>query len=144
MTRSPVFTTAQGGSGEGVTKAAEPERPRPCPRRDTGAGGVVMDFGPLPPCSPSTALRPVEGESLLLIHTIFDLLAWVSAFLMGWFVSRRGWITQARTLRGDPGYYIALSLGALAGAFAFGTSNIILSGRFWQIGHSIAGAIAGG
>jgi len=80
----------------------------------------------------------------MLIHTVFDLLAWASAFLMGWFVSRRGWIGQTRTPTRDPGYFIALSLGALAGAFFFGSFNIILAQRFWQLGHSIAGAIAGG
>jgi phosphatidylglycerol---prolipoprotein diacylglyceryl transferase len=82
----------------------------------------------------------------MLIHTVFDLLAWLSAGLMGWWVSRRGWLTNAgpkRTLVGNPGYFIALALGALAGAILFGSLNMGLAG-LWPLGHSIAGAIAGG
>jgi len=80
----------------------------------------------------------------MLVHTVFDLLAWLSAYLMARFVGRMGWIAQTRTPMRDPGYFIALALGALAGAFLFGSFNIILAGHLWQIGHSIAGAIAGG
>ncbi len=80
----------------------------------------------------------------MLVHSLFDLFAWASAFFMARLVSRMGWLHQTRTPLRDPGYFIALSLGALAGAFVFGSANIILAGRFWQLGHSIAGAIAGG
>jgi len=80
----------------------------------------------------------------MLVHSVFDLLAWLSAFLMARFVGRMEWISQTRTPLRDPAYFIALSLGAIAGAFVFGSANIFLAGRFWQIGHSIAGAIAGG
>ena len=80
----------------------------------------------------------------MIIHTLFDLLAWLSAALMGWFVSRRGWLAaKPRTPFSDPGYFIALGLGAIAGALLFGTLNLGLAGRFVP-GHSIAGAIAGG
>jgi phosphatidylglycerol:prolipoprotein diacylglycerol transferase len=65
---------------------------------------------------------------------------------MGVFVSRRKWLTQAgvtRTPLRDPGYFIALGVGAIAGALLFGSLNLTFAGR-WQLGHSIAGAIAGG
>ncbi|HEY1710367.1 MAG TPA: prolipoprotein diacylglyceryl transferase family protein [Rhizomicrobium sp.] len=79
----------------------------------------------------------------MFIHSVFDILAWLSAFLMARFVSRKGWLKTQRTPMRDPGYFIALSLGAIAGALAFGSFNMVLA-HFWQIGHSIAGAIAGG
>jgi len=85
----------------------------------------------------------------MLVHTCFDLLAWLSAALMGWFVARRGWLgAKPRTPVSDPGYFIALGLGAIAGAILFGSANMGLGGRWtlghWTLGHSIAGAIAGG
>jgi phosphatidylglycerol:prolipoprotein diacylglycerol transferase len=80
----------------------------------------------------------------MLIHTCFDVLAWISGALMGLFVSRMGWLkTRARTPMRDPGYFIALGLGAIGGALLFGSLNLGLAGR-WVLGHSIAGAIAGG
>jgi len=43
----------------------------------------------------------------------------------------------------DPGYFIALGLGALSGAILVGSFNLNLAGTF-AIGHSIAGGIVGG
>jgi phosphatidylglycerol---prolipoprotein diacylglyceryl transferase len=82
----------------------------------------------------------------MLVHTVFDLLAWLSAALLGWWIRRRGYLDGAaprRTLRSDPWYFTALSTGAIAGAILFGSFNMGLAG-FWTLGHSIAGAIAGG
>jgi prolipoprotein diacylglyceryltransferase len=80
----------------------------------------------------------------MFIHTTFDILAWLSAALIGWLVSRPGWlVARTRTPLRDPGYFIALGLGAIAGALLFGSLNMGLAGR-WALGHSIAGAIAGG
>ena len=82
----------------------------------------------------------------MLIHTIFDLLAWGSAALLAWWIRRRGYLDGAaprRTLRSDPWYFTALAVGAIAGAILFGSFNMGLAG-FWTLGHSIAGAIAGG
>jgi prolipoprotein diacylglyceryltransferase len=79
----------------------------------------------------------------MFIHSVFDVLAWLSAFLIARFVSRKGWLATQRTPMRDPGYFIALSLGAISGALVFGSTNMVLA-HFWQIGHSIAGAIAGG
>jgi phosphatidylglycerol---prolipoprotein diacylglyceryl transferase len=80
----------------------------------------------------------------MLIHTVFDLAAWLSAWLMARFVARRGWLDGAtRTPMRDPAYFIALGLGALAGAYLFGSANMMFA-HMWTLGHSIAGAIAGG
>jgi prolipoprotein diacylglyceryltransferase len=82
----------------------------------------------------------------VLIHTIFDLLAWASAGLLGWWIARRGWLADYSVrprLKDDPWYSVSLALGALAGAVLFGSFNINLAG-LWTFGHSIAGAIAGG
>ena len=76
------------------------------------------------------------------IHLIFDVAGWISAWLIGRYVVPRYFSSQRTPLR-DPGYFIALGLGAIAGALVFGSLNMSLAG-IWQIGHSIAGAVAGG
>ncbi len=76
------------------------------------------------------------------IHMLFDIAAWASAWLIGRFVVPR-YFGAARSPLRDPGYFIALGIGAIAGALLFGSLNMSLAG-FWQIGHSIAGAVAGG
>jgi prolipoprotein diacylglyceryltransferase len=82
----------------------------------------------------------------LFIHTVFDLLAWISGGAIAWFVSRKGWLTRAgivtRTPLSDPMYFIVLGLGAISGALFFGSLNLGLAGH-WELGHSIAGAICG-
>lgn len=78
-----------------------------------------------------------------LIHAACDAAAWVAAFVMARFVARRGWLGPPRTPFRDPAYFIALGLGAIAGALLFGTGNMMAAG-IWRIGHSIAGAVAGG
>jgi prolipoprotein diacylglyceryltransferase len=78
------------------------------------------------------------------MHLLFDVAAWFSAWLIGRSVAKRYF--DAEVLRSplrDPGYFIALGIGAIAGALLFGSLNLTLAG-FWQIGHSIAGAVAGG
>src|SRR5215831_7981863 len=82
----------------------------------------------------------------MLIHTVFDIFAWLSGAAIGILVSRRGWLSallQTRSPFSDPPYFIALAFGAIAGAILFGSLNLDLAGRF-VLGHSIAGAIAGG
>src|SRR5689334_25308743 len=76
------------------------------------------------------------------IHFFFDILAWTSAWAIGRFVTRR-YFASARTPLSNPGYFIALAVGAITGALLFGSLNLTLAG-FWQLGHSIAGAVAGG
>jgi phosphatidylglycerol---prolipoprotein diacylglyceryl transferase len=76
------------------------------------------------------------------IHMVFDVAAWISAWLIGRFVVSRYFGSQRTPMR-DPGYFIALGIGAILGALLIGSLNMTLAG-FWQIGHSIAGAVAGG
>jgi phosphatidylglycerol:prolipoprotein diacylglycerol transferase len=80
----------------------------------------------------------------VLIHTIFDVLAWISGAAIGIAVSRAGWLgAGTRSPLSDPPYFIALGIGAIAGALLFGSLNLRMAGQL-VIGHSIAGAIAGG
>jgi phosphatidylglycerol---prolipoprotein diacylglyceryl transferase len=82
----------------------------------------------------------------MLTHTVFDLIAWASAALLGWWISHQGWLAGASARPGfksDPTYFATLAAGAIAGALAAGSFNLGLAG-FWTLGHSIAGAIAGG
>jgi phosphatidylglycerol:prolipoprotein diacylglycerol transferase len=82
----------------------------------------------------------------MTIHTIFDVLAWLSGAAVAVLVSQRGWLSRAvvtRTPFSDPYYFVALGIGAIGGALLFGSYNLDLAGRF-ELGHSIAGAIAGG
>jgi len=61
----------------------------------------------------------------------------------GWWRRGAGFSRAPRTPLRDPGYFIALGIGAIAGALLFGSVNLSLAGLM-RIGHSIAGAIAGG
>jgi len=82
----------------------------------------------------------------MAIHTFFDLLAWLSAGTLGWWIGQRGWLASFSARPGfkeDPWYFVALGLGAIVGALLLGSINMTLAG-FWTIGHSIAGGIAGG
>jgi prolipoprotein diacylglyceryltransferase len=82
----------------------------------------------------------------MLIHTLFDLIAWASAALLGWWILRQGWLAGASArpaFKSDPYYFASLAAGALVGAVFSGSLNLGLAG-LWTLGHSIAGAIAGG
>jgi len=78
------------------------------------------------------------------IHLAFDLSAWLCAWLASRAVARLGLLPMSsRSPFTDPGYFIALGLGAIVGAILFGSINMRAAG-FLQLGHSIAGAISGG
>jgi len=78
------------------------------------------------------------------IHLYFDMAAWLCAWLVARFISRQGTLqSRPRTPLADPGYFILLGLGAVAGALLAGSLNMRLGGM-WHVGHSIAGAVAGG
>jgi len=81
----------------------------------------------------------------MLIHTVFDLAGWMTAALMAVVVGRLQLLgaSVSRTPFTDPGYFIALGIGALVGAIFVGSLNLNLAGTF-ALGHSIAGGIIGG
>ena len=76
-------------------------------------------------------------------HFVGDFTAWVSAALSAYWQSKR-WPEQtvrlSQTTR--PSYFVALALGALIGAWLFGSTNSLRA--FLAPSHSIAGALAGG
>ena len=77
-------------------------------------------------------------------HAIFDIAAWLSALLTTWLVFRWRFRDRVGELapRLGPGYFVALSLGGLAGSYGFGTLNALLSGQP-GIGRSILGGLIG-
>jgi prolipoprotein diacylglyceryltransferase len=80
------------------------------------------------------------------IHTVFDLVAWGSGAVVAYGVRLR--YLRAGTAFGFrlsqyPGYVIAVALCAGTGALLAGGANMALAG-LPPLGHSIAGAIAGG
>ena len=82
----------------------------------------------------------------MLIHTVFDLLAWTTAGLVGRWIGSLKWLAASgprRTPFTEPYYFIMLGLGAMAGAILFGSINLGLAG-FSVPGHSMAGALLGG
>jgi prolipoprotein diacylglyceryltransferase len=81
----------------------------------------------------------------MIVHTVFDLAGWMTAALIGVLIGQLKLLGSAarRTPFTDPGYFIALGLGALFGAIGLGSLNLNLAGTF-AIGHSIAGGIVGG
>ena len=76
-------------------------------------------------------------------HYIGDLAAWSSAAALGIWQNRR-WPKQTTELSRstDPGYFLALSISALIGAWVFGSANT--ASVSFAPSHSIAGALAGG
>jgi prolipoprotein diacylglyceryltransferase len=80
------------------------------------------------------------------VHLIFDLAAWASGALIGGWVRRRylaGGTPSGFKLSQQPGYIIAVALCAGVGALIAGGGNMALAGML-PMGHSVAGAIAGG
>ena len=77
-------------------------------------------------------------------HYLGDLAAWSGAALAARWQYRR-WPEEARRLDGltGPGYFLCLALGALAGAWLFGSLNSLRSIAAAP-SHSVAGALAGG
>jgi len=78
-------------------------------------------------------------------HLLFDLLAWASAGLLGFVLYR--WrlkeVAAGVTARTGRFYVAALAVGAIAGAWGFGSWNTAMA-VVPHPSHSIAGALAGG
>jgi len=93
----------------------------------------------------------LSNEQLAMtIHTGCDLLAWFAAYAVGRFVQRR-YLTShpaAFDFSSHPHYFTALAIAAAVGALFFGTLNLALgshaASETFRLGHSSAGAIAGG
>jgi phosphatidylglycerol---prolipoprotein diacylglyceryl transferase len=78
----------------------------------------------------------------VIIHTTFDLLAWVAAGAAAWRLSRSGLVPFGGPTADLP-YLAAVLFGAGVGAVLFGTANLWLSGQP-GFARSIEGALAGG
>lgn len=80
----------------------------------------------------------------MLIHSLFDALAWAVAALAALWVRRRHEAAFTRIgLTERPGYWIAGLAGLGLGASAVAALNNGLAGLL-PIGHSVAGALVGG
>lgn len=79
-----------------------------------------------------------------LLHYAGDAAAWMSAWLGGrWVHARRRAAVETLARQTAPNYFIALALGAVAGAWTAGSLNMLRAGIFAP-SHSVAGALAGG
>ena len=78
----------------------------------------------------------------VLVHTAFDVLAWLAAGAAAWWLSRAR-LVPFLTPASDFAYLAAVLFGAGLGAVVFGTANLWLSGQP-GFARSIEGAIAGG
>ncbi len=84
-------------------------------------------------------------NSQLIWHTIFEMLAWISAIGVGLWSRRRYFAASTLPMPAGeyPRYMVIVWVGAVAGAFALGTVNLML-GSQQAAGRSILGAIVGG
>src|SRR3954454_23829196 len=77
-----------------------------------------------------------------VLHAIFDIAAWLSAAVAGWWLSRVRAVSFPKQSTEWP-YVAALVFGAAVGAYLFGTLNLWLSGMA-GVARSVEGALAGG
>ncbi|CCD95659.1 conserved membrane hypothetical protein [Bradyrhizobium sp. ORS 375] len=81
----------------------------------------------------------MDGAAL---HAIFDVVAWLSAGMAGWWLTRIAGVRFPKQSTEWP-YVAALVFGAGVGAYLFGTLNLWLSG-VTGLARSVEGALAGG
>ena len=77
-----------------------------------------------------------------VLHTMFDIAAWLAAGVALWWLSRRRGV-QFPSQSFQLPYLATLLFGAGVGAYLFGTLNLFLSGQP-GIARSVEGALAGG
>jgi prolipoprotein diacylglyceryltransferase len=78
-------------------------------------------------------------------HLLFDVLAWVSAALLGWWLYewRLRPVTEGVGRDLGVGYALSLAVGAVVGAWALGSGNTSMF-PVPHLSHSILGALVGG
>ena len=98
----------------------------------------------LRPSSHSCRERMIHVPTNPAAHYAGDVAAWVAAALAARWQYKR-WPEQALRLSRitRPSYFVALGIGALLGAWLFGSANS-LRAPIIAPSHSIAGALAGG
>lgn len=80
----------------------------------------------------------------MLVHTLFDLLAALSAVALIVGLEKTWLKARPRSpFRLGDGYFPALGLGAVLGSYLLGTANLWLSGQM-LVGRSVLGALVGG
>jgi prolipoprotein diacylglyceryltransferase len=84
-------------------------------------------------------------NSHIIWHTVFEMLAWISAIGLGLWSRQRYFAASALPMPAKeyPLYMVIVWVGAVAGAFALGTLNLMLDGQ-QAAGRSILGAIVSG
>lgn len=84
-------------------------------------------------------------NSPIIWHTVFEMLAWISAIAAGLWTRQRFFSASALPMPAGeyPRYMVIVWVGAVAGAFALGTLNLMLDSQ-QAAGRSILGAIVGG
>jgi phosphatidylglycerol---prolipoprotein diacylglyceryl transferase len=89
-------------------------------------------------------MTPRLGQDVaMFVHSVFDLLAAVSALAMTVLVYRWRLAAAGQKIEGaGPGYGVALVAGAVLGGYGAGSLNLLLSG-IPGVGRSIVGALAG-
>jgi prolipoprotein diacylglyceryltransferase len=85
----------------------------------------------------------MTGLSPLALHTFFDILAWLCAGAMAYFIARWRPLNFPVAPAMRQSYLAALVFGAGVGAYVFGTLNLWASGQE-GLARSIEGALFGG
>jgi prolipoprotein diacylglyceryltransferase len=83
------------------------------------------------------------GIGVLLVHSLFDVLAFVAALAVFRLIPAAAPGVPAQPWQIHPLYIAAASFGATVGAYLAGSANLWLTG-IGGVGRSIEGAIAGG
>jgi prolipoprotein diacylglyceryltransferase len=78
----------------------------------------------------------------VLVHTIFDVLAWAVAAMAGYLAARHWGSGRSFGLASRPWYFASAALGALGGAVLLGSANTFLAGM--AEGKSVLGGLLGG
>lgn len=86
----------------------------------------------------------MEAHTMIGRHVLFDVFAWLAALITAWFMFHWRFREQVESIsqKAGSGYFVALTVGGLAGAYGFGTLNSVLSGQP-GVGRSLLGGLCG-